>query len=461
MRSTASLVILIILSFWVPGFFSSCAQIGAPTGGPKDSIAPVVVRTNPPNKSVNFDGKTITLTMDEYVELQNTGENVMISPLPKKQPYINYNLKTVTVKLKDSLLPNTTYTIDFGNAIKDAHEGNVLKNLRFSFSTGDHIDSLKLKGKILLAETNKPDSTIFAYLYRNTNDTAFQKLRPDYVARTNGKGEFEFVNLPNEAFRVYALKDGDGSKTYNSKTEFLAFIDDIVYPSLKDSVPVLLNAFAVENPDETRTTSKSAPDKKLRLTTNLSSGKQDLLEPLTISFNNPLKPFDSSIIKLTDTSFRKIPGYTIKVDSTRSQFTISNTWKPESPYILVVPKEGIEDSTGLTRNNSDTIRFQTKNEYDYGRVVLRFSNLDLNRHPVIQFTEADNVKFAFPVTSKEFTNKRFPPGEFGIRILYDENQNGVWDTGNYEEKRQPESVIALDMKLQVRADWDNEREIKL
>lgn len=461
MKSTASLSVFIILTSWVLSLFSSCAQIGAPTGGPKDTIAPVVVRTNPPNKSVHFDGKTITLTMDEYVELQNASDNVMISPLPKKQPYINYNLKTVTVKLKDTLLPNTTYTIDFGNAIKDAHEGNVLKNLRFSFSTGDHIDSLRLKGKILLAETNKPDSTIFAYLYRNTSDTAIQKLRPDYIARTNGKGEFEFVNLPNEAFRVYALKDGDGSKTYNAKTEYLAFMEEVVYPSVKDSSQVFLNAFAIEKPDETGSTPTPAPDKKLRLTTNITSGKQDLLEPLIVSFNNPLKPFDSSIIKLTDTSFRKIAGYTIKVDSTRSQFSFNYNWKPESPYILVVPKEGIEDSTGLTRNSADTIRFQTKNEYDYGRVVLRFSNLDLNRHPVIQFTDADNVKFSFPITSKEWTNKRFPPGEFGIRILYDENQNGVWDTGNYEEKRQPESVVALDMKLSVRADWDNERDIKL
>ena len=461
MKSTGSLILFIILSFWLPYFFSSCAQIGAPTGGLKDTIAPVVVKTSPQNNALNFDGKTITVTFDEYVELQNTGENVMISPLPKKQPFINYNLKTVTVKLKDTLLPNTTYTIDFGNAIKDVHEGNVLKNLRFSFSTGDHLDTLKLKGKILLAETNKPDSTIFAYLYRNLSDTAIQKLRPDYIARTNGKGEFEFVNLPNVAFRVYALKDGDGSKTYNSKSEYFAFTQDMVHPSTTDSLALQLNAFAVEKPTEETRSQKPPPDKKLRLSTSITGGKQDLLEPLTISFNNPLKPFDSSVIKLTDTAFRKITGYTIKVDSTRSQFRFTYNWKPESQYILVVPKEGIEDSSGLTRNNADTIRFETKREYDYGRVTLRFSNLDLSRSPVIQFTEGDNVKYSFPLSSIEWTNKRFPPGEFGIRILYDENQNGVWDTGNYEKKRQPEKVIALDLKLQVRADWDNEREIKL
>ena len=143
---------------------SGCGKIGMPTGGPKDSIAPRLVNASPKLKSTNVRGNKITLTFNEYVELREAQTNVLISPYPKKSPSVDYKLRTVTVKLKDTLLPNTTYSINFGNAIVDINEGNPYKNFTYVFSTGNTIDSLMLTGKVLIAETGKADSTLILAL---------------------------------------------------------------------------------------------------------------------------------------------------------------------------------------------------------------------------------------------------------------------------------------------------------
>ncbi len=223
MRSTHILFSLFIISllYVLAVANTGCGQIGMPTGGPKDSIPPRLMSASPKLKSTNVTGNKITLTFNEYVNLQEVQTNVLISPLPKKQPSIDYKLKTVTVKFKDTLLPNTTYSINFGNAIVDNNEGNPLKDFVYVFSTGNQIDSFTLSGRVIIAETGKVDSTLMALLYRQTDDSAVQKRKPDYIARLSGDGSFTFVNLPAASFNLYALKDVDGGKTYNSKKKYL------------------------------------------------------------------------------------------------------------------------------------------------------------------------------------------------------------------------------------------------
>ena len=216
---------IIVLAYCLSVSGTGCAQIGAPTGGPKDTIPPKLVRATPLLNSLNFRGNKITLTFDEYVDVQEVQNNVLVSPLPKTNPQVDYKLKTVTVKLRDSLLPNTTYSINFGNSIRDNNEGNPFSNFTYIFSTGDHIDSMIMTGKVVMAETGKADSTLTAMLYRNTVDSAVKKFRPDYMAKCNGQGRFTFTNLAPGTYKIYALKDGDGSKTYNAKTETFAFLD--------------------------------------------------------------------------------------------------------------------------------------------------------------------------------------------------------------------------------------------
>lgn len=440
-----------------------CAQISAPTGGPKDTLPPQLVKATPPQNTVNFTGNKVSLSFNEYIDIQELQGNLIISPIQKINPTINYNLKSVSIKFKDTLLPNTTYSVNFGNSIKDVHEGNILKDFTYVFSTGNFIDSLTLQGKVLLAETGASDSTIMVMLYRNTADTAVLKTKPDYIARPDGKGNFKFTNLPDADFNIYALKDGDGGKTYNSKSEIFAFADSIVNSSHHKD-PVILFAYAeqkTESNSKIGPVLKSAADKKLRYTLNLSGQSQDLLEPLELTFNNPLKTFEAGKTVLTDSNFIPIPNTSITIDSTRKKVTVKTTWQPETVYYYILPKGIATDSSNNQLSKSDSIRLVAKKETDYGTLVLRFTNIELSLHPVIQFLEGDNLKYSYPLSSNEWTSKRFPPGDYNIRILYDRNNNGTWDPGNYSKKIQPEKVVPLRDKLTIKAGWDNERDIKL
>ena len=438
-----------------------CAQISAPTGGAKDTLPPRLVKATPELNTVHFKGNKVSLSFNEYIDLQELQGNLIISPLPKTNPVVTYNLKSISIKFKDSLLPNTTYSINFGNSIKDVHEGNILRGFTYVFSTGNLIDSLTLEGNVVLAESGKTDSTIFVLLYQNMADSAVLKTKPDYITKLDGDGNFIFNNLPESRFKIYALKDGDGGKTYNSKTEIFAF-DDSIINIAQNTAPILLYAYAEQKADINKTPAeKPSADKKLKYTSNLSANTQDLLQPLKLTFNNPLKKFDSLKIILTDTNYRSVEKYTLTIDSSRKIVSLNTKWAPESDYIFLLPKTFATDSSGFELSRTDTIRFKTKKITDYGTLLLRFTNIDLSRHPVIQFLEGGEIKFAYPVVSAEWSNKLFPPGEYAIRILYDLNNNGKWDPGNYSKKIQPEKAIQLPQKLTVRADWENERDIKL
>lgn len=442
------------ISVMTPG----CAQIGAPTGGPRDTIPPRLVNASPALNTVNFTGNKISLSFNEYIEVKDVQNNVQISPFQKTSPVIDYKLKTVTIKLKDSLLANTTYAINFGNAIVDNNEGNPLKNFTYVFSTGKFIDSLTLSGKVTMAETGKADSTLIVLLYRNAADTAVQKRKPDYIARLDGKGDFTFYNLPPGNFKVYALKDGDGSKTYNSKIEEFAFTDAVTVSA--NTKPVSLYAYAEQK--DTRNNIGIVPkaDKKLKYTSSAGGPNQDLLTALELNFNKPLKKFDPSKIILTDTNYKAV-GVLGSLDSTRKKITLAAKWVPDRRYNLIVNSGAVSDSSDISIAKTDTIRFTTKKEADYGKLVIRFTGLDLARHPVLQFVQGDEIKESAAITANEWSKQLFNPGEYEIRILYDNNSNGKWDPGNYSKKQQPEKVISLTQKLSIKADWDNEREIKL
>ncbi|MFZ1370254.1 MAG: Ig-like domain-containing protein, partial [Ferruginibacter sp.] len=361
--------------------------------------------------------------------------------------------------LKDSLLPNTTYSINFGNAIVDINEGNPYKDFTYVFTTGDFIDSFKLEGKVLLAETGKADSTVLALLYRSPDDSAIQKNKPDYVSKLSGDGSFTFKNLPAGNFKIYALKDGDGSKTYNSKKEVFAFADTVITVSEKND-PIILYASALEKETGTTTAKPAPPAKKLVLTLPPGAMMQDLLNPFVLGFNNPLKDFDPAKLILRDTNFSPIPA-TWTIDSSRKKIELAAQWQQAMEYRLIFDTTAVSDSAGNRLAKTDTIRFTTKQQSDYGNVVLRFSNLDLAKSPVLQFVQGDAIMKSYPLTAMEWSNKFINPGEYDIRILYDTNNNGKWDPGDYSKKLQPETAITLTLKLAVKADWDNEKDIKL
>jgi hypothetical protein len=305
---------------------SSCAQIGAPTGGPRDSIPPKLLNISPPNRTLNFKGNRITLTFDEYVQLQKLQENLLISPSPKIIHNVDYKLKTVTIKIRDTLEPNTTYRFDLGNSIQDINEGNPFKNFSYIFSTGSYIDSLEFSGNVQLAETGKTDSTLLVFLYKDLDDSAVLKHKPRYVTRLDSSGNFTFHNLPGGIYNVYALKDESGQRIYNNNDELFAFSDSTIKVD-DNTKSIKLFAYQEEKPKpKSPSTNTASSEKKLKYTTSIVNSRQDLLTPLTIEFNRKLKNFDSLKIQLTDTLLNPYQSAIVNIDTTGKKISIANKW---------------------------------------------------------------------------------------------------------------------------------------
>ena len=447
--------------------FTGCANIIPPGGGPRDSIPPVLVNITPKDSTTNFAGGKIVLTFDEFVEVNNLQENLVVSPIPKILPVIDAHLRTITIRIKDTLEPNTTYSLDFGKAIRDINEGNELRNFKYIFSTGNNFDSLEFAGKVIVAETGKPDSTLIVVLHRNLDDSAVINDRPRYFAKVNANGNFRFSNLPAETYAVYALEDAGGQKKYLSKSQTFGFIDQTV--KVSENTPAV-TIFAYRETKDTRSsTITSTPanqnkttDKVLRLSTNLDNTLLDLLNDLEITFGIPLKVFDTAKLRFTNEVFETIQGSKWSLDSTRKKATLDHAWIENRGYNLIFDKDFAEDSAGRKLVRNDTLSFRTRRASDYGTLHLRFINLDLTKHPVLQFVIGDQIRYSHVFTDRNVNIPLFSPGDYDLRILYDTNQNGKWDPGEFFGKhRQPELVLPLSRKINVKANWDNQIDITL
>lgn len=457
--------VVTIVSLYILAGLTGCANIIPPGGGPRDTLAPVLISAIPKDSATNFTGNKITLNFDEYVDIQNAFENLLVSPLPNNVPVVNYNFRTVTVKIKDTLEPNTTYSINFGNAIRDINEGNVLKNFTYVFSTGNMIDTNSLSGRVVMAETGKVDSTLIVVLHRSLADTAVTKDRPRYLARLNGNGNFTFNNVAAGKYAVYALPN-DYSKKYEDTTKPFAFADSPLVTN--GNRTATLYAYQNRRADTVRkqrfiaNMAKDQKDKPLRVTSALGAGRQDLLKDLEFGFTKRIATFDSTGIRLTDTNFNPIAGYTVKGDTVTNIFTIINNWPPNTAYNLIIDKGAFTDTAGGQMLKNDTARFFTKSIEDYGALRLRFNNLDVAKNPVLQIVSNNVIVDSIPLTQREVVRKLFQPGDYELRILFDKNKNGTWDPGHFFGKHgQPEIVNTLPDRLSVRANWDNEKDINL
>ena len=222
---------------------AACAKISSPTGGLRDRIPPVVVKSLPMNGTANFRDLTISILFDEYVVLDNINEKFMVSPPVKTKPKVYIKGKRVNIEFAEKLKDSTTYTLYFQDAIKDLNEGNILDNYQFVFSTGRVIDSLSVTGNVYSSyDLEVPEKTL-ALMYRNPADSAVIKNLPDYISRVNADGYFRINNIRPGKYRLYALKDDDNSKNYNRMEEEFAFMDSIIIvtpeknyiPAVKDT----------------------------------------------------------------------------------------------------------------------------------------------------------------------------------------------------------------------------------
>jgi len=461
MKSVFQLLIgfVLIYTLFITG--SGCANIIPPAGGPRDSLPPRLVSVTPKDSSRNIRPSKINFTFSEYIaQMQNT-EGIVVSPTLNVLPVVESHLKTVTVKIKDTLEANTTYSINFGNTIRDVNEGNILQNFTYVFSTGNTIDSNSLTGKVILAENGKTDSTLIVVLHSNLSDTAITKLRPRYYTTLNGEGAFRFENLPATDFLVYVVPKESFTKQYDS-TRLFAFLNTPVKAAVAPT-PVTLYAY-VESPVKPKTTPPPAGNKPVdkRLRYSLSeTGTKDILTPLQLQFTRKLASIDTNKIFFTDTSYRPLAGVTKTLDTSATRLTIRYPWKLSGIYKLIIVKDAVADAEGVTLTRNDTLTIYAKKAEEYGSVKLRFNNVDLSKNPVLQLVQNETVIESIPITGREWKREFFKPGEYDIRILLDDNKNGKWDTGNFLLKKQPEKVISINRQLNVKGNWENETEINL
>lgn len=218
------LIAILLLALW------GCASIGNPSGGARDEDPPRFVGANPRPGSTDADPSNIYIEFNELINVKDAFEKVVLSPPGKSVPRVSTRGRRVIVNITDTLLPNTTYTIDFGDAIEDNNEGNKLQGFAYTFSTGPVLDSLRISGMVLGAEDMEPQQGVFVGAYVSKSDTAFTRMPFERLARTDELGRFVIRGLQDTTYRLFALKDLDNDRHYANPEEDIAWYADTIRP---------------------------------------------------------------------------------------------------------------------------------------------------------------------------------------------------------------------------------------
>ncbi|MBV2247345.1 MAG: Ig-like domain-containing protein [Lentimicrobium sp.] len=227
--------LIVALTAW------SCANPVAPTGGPKDVQPPEVVITTPANGSVWFEGTKLAITFNEFVQIKDLNNQMIISPPLREIPDVLLRGKTLHLTFKEALRPHSTYNIFFGKGIVDLTEGNALKDYTFSFSTGAVLDSLAIEGKVLDAFNLAPVKDTYVMLYDSVYDSVPYLSRPYYLARTGEDGSFRLHNLKQGNYLLFALGDKNNNYLFDLPTEPIAFIDSLIQPRFKATRSIIIS----------------------------------------------------------------------------------------------------------------------------------------------------------------------------------------------------------------------------
>lgn len=522
---------ILLVLFQVP---FSCAQMGRPEGGPQDTIPPVVINTSPENFSTHFKAKKIRIDFDEYIKLNDAQNQVLISPPFEKKPTITpmgQALKYIEIELIDSLTPNTTYTVNFGQSIGDNNEGNVLPFYKYVFSTGDYIDSLQVSGNIKDAYKRETDEYISVLLYKldsTYTDSIVYKKPPAYLGSTqDSTNNFTIENIAEGSYKVFALKDKNQNYTFNPRSEKIGFLEDTIHlPEDQDKLYNLSifkenRAFEIARVDQQSATQLlfgvhggidsvqikllsdrpdnykeayyhrrksdtldywftpyfeadslvfelSKGDLRDTITTQLKEIETDSLRfkadpssvlPLNgefkLSANTPITEVNSELISVRDKDSIKVPFQTY-FDAMYNEVVFDFEKRESDEYHIQALPGALKDFYG---KQSDTLRYKlrTKAATDYADVHLQLENVD--RYPLIVqlVTNTGETKRELihqEEEGSEFSFSWVEPGMYYVRIIYDDNDNGKWDTGNYLKKRQPERVIYMRDPLDVRKNWE-------
>lgn len=399
--------------------FASCAHIVAPNGGTKDVTPPKVLHTSPNNYQTNFKSTKIILKFDEYIQLTNPDDQVIISPPLNNKAQYNLKGKQLEIKLNDTLKSNTTYTINFGNSLGDNHENNTLQNYNYVFCTGDIIDTAFITGVVNSAFTTKPASGITVALY-NINlyvDSTPYKERPVYLTKTNETGLFKISNLPYKSFNVFAFKD-DNKNNKADLLEEIAFLNIAVTPGYTTAELIKLNLFSPDlySHGKIIDTFLKEPNKVTLVT----------YKSLQTRFKNNN---DSLVYVQANTSFQKIDTFNLFTKpSGDSSITISATINGINHQIKTISKP---------KYKPQTLSLSLPNQVELNdTITLRFNN------PVLSF---DTTKIKLLQDSTSLFFKCLKHDDFTLKIVY-----------NWQEK----SNYTLDIQDSAFVDFYNQYNTK-
>lgn len=329
-----------------------CASIGNPSGGPRDEDPPRFVRANPAPGSVNVDPSNIYIDFNELINVKDAFQKVVLSPPTKNTPRVSTRGRRVVVNVTDTLLPNTTYTIDFGDAIEDNNESNKLPGFAYTFSTGPTLDSLRIAGMVLGAEDMEPQQGVFVGAYISKEDSAFIRMPFERLARTDELGRFIIRGLQDTTYRLFALKDLDNDKHYANPEEDIAWFQDTIRPTCERimTYDTLRNLY-------TGTIDTIVQRERTRFLPN---------NVLLRMYNTGLKP-------------QYLVSYT-RPDSTRLEFIFNSPSKITPRIKLADDKEFPDPLKGECTVGNDTLTFWLPQELasrDTLKLALRYSNVEL------------------------------------------------------------------------------------
>lgn len=486
----------------------------------------------------NFSAKQIKLDFDEYFSLKNQTQEITLSPAMDKPPTYKVSKKSVIINFKDSLQKNTTYVINFGKAIADLNEGNVLNNFTYVFSTGPHIDSLSVSGNVQNLMTQEKEKDVTVMLFPLNKDTLWGKKKPTIYASTDSSGNFSLNNLHEGDYRIYALKEKTPNRIYDKDDELVAFqtanvhlkrdtanihlnlfkqegdkfrlIDNrfdadgkmffsfnkpIDNPSVKILYPAGFDAEKIVDFSKTRDTAfvymknmdfdsirvsflqngvpidtiakrkgrKEAFDHNISLKYNTTFDNK--LKPgnaLIVTTNTPIQTIDNTLVTLNEDSVN-ISNFTITKDTaTMRRLSFNYKWKPNSRYQLIFNEGALTNIYG-DKNKKFLKPFQLDKSDNYGPLTLKVTVPDTTKGYVIELLDDQkNVVRRDAITKNQsVVYKNYPVGKYYVRVIYDDNKNGKWDTGNVKKRIQPENIWVYLKQITLRSNWEAEEPIDI
>jgi len=401
----------------------ACANIATPTGGLYDVDPPEVVNASPAFNTLNNSKKKIEILFNENVKIEKPMDKVIIAPPQKKFPVIKAQGRKVIVELEDELLPNTTYTIDFTDAIVDNNEGNALENFSYSFSTGDHIDTLAVSGTVLKAENLEPAQGIYVGVHSNLNDTAFTKLPFERISRTDSRGKFTIKGIAEGEYKVYALNDLNRSYSYDNPQEEIAFLDSTFIPSSEFAMrndTVFIDSLTIDTIHKVKYTRFIPDDILLRSFESgferqyLQKHERTIPHKLDLFFAAPTKAAQFTLLEVNPTSDKwyvkesNITNDSVSIWITDSLIYKADTIKLEIDYYRT-------DTLNNHVLNTDTLNFSmrgrrakeskppTAKEGEEEKVVIQHLNIKDNVKPSHEIYSSISIEFEEPLANFDST----------------------------------------------------------